>query len=248
MSAIGVFMLLCTKRTSRARSEQGAVLVLGIFLVILFLALGALMIDLVRIERSILTIQTSVDASSLAGALVLRPAPSSDATQEERELSLLRWRAAKVAVFESLAVNPLFAESSSLDPLGCSECCVESPELTYDSDPSWQCVVFGFPMNPDPAVTLRIERGIYYTDPIDGQRRFFSLEGVADCCQVDQCSQVVPACTSSGQELNAPRVANGVRVEITQARVATVLARIFSFSSTQVSRSATSAQSAYPPN
>jgi len=96
------------------KQERGVVLFVGMFGLLLLLALGALVVDIARLERYGRSIQRAVDSASLAAALHLRGdpyAPPSDLTSGG-------WLDAKRAAILALR-NNLIAELS--DQVGAGE-------------------------------------------------------------------------------------------------------------------------------
>lgn len=227
---------------------MGAVTVLGVFLVILFLAVAALLIDIIRIERAALTMQQAADASSLAAATLLKPKPVAEPNMQEGIDMQLRWRAAKVVVFDTIRENPIFGGADGLELSPSELSCAQSIEGP-DNAP-WDCQEYRFPSLENPRLTVKVERGIYYTATNESggkERRFASMEGVLNCCDSEPCRDVIPACTPA-VILSGPSVSNGVRVTLIQHEIPTVLARVFDrtlVSVRNVERSAVSAKSAY---
>lgn len=88
---------------SRRSAERGAVLVAGLFGVMVLLAFGALVVDLLRIERIARSLQRAADAASLAGTLQLKGDPYEYA--EDTPATVSAWRKAKRAAVLALRSN-----------------------------------------------------------------------------------------------------------------------------------------------
>jgi hypothetical protein len=102
-------------RTRGQRSdERGAILIVGLLVCLILLAIGALVIDVPRMERVGRMLQRAADAAALAGAAELnapdcvtaRQASPPDATQ----LAALQqcWQRAKRSAFYALQQNPVY--------------------------------------------------------------------------------------------------------------------------------------------
>ena len=225
------------KSSASRDSERGAVLLVGLALILFFLFIAALVLDIARIERVTLDLQQAADASSLAGASVLKPVP--DGTLDQTET--LGWRAAKVITFRILSRNPIFSDGHEVNggPLAATGC-NELPVPIYDQDDTWKCVELDYPN-----LIVRIERGVYYNDG-SGQLLFSAMDNLTDCCAQSPCREHVAYCAGGGAAA-PPEVSNAVRVRLTLKRIPTIFAGLLHIGEVRnISREAVSSLQPYP--
>lgn len=234
-----MFHNTCQKYPRSCRDEErGAVLIIGLMLILFFLFIAALVLDIARIERVTLDLQQAADAASLAGAAVLKPNPDSSLEASET----LGWRAAKVLAFRLLGRNSVFSDGHEVNggPLAASSC-TDLPTPIYDTSDTWKCIEFDYPN-----LIVRIERGIYYNDG-SGQLLFSSMENLPDCCAQSPCRDHVAYCSSSGVTAEPPQVSNAVRVALTLKRIPTIFAGILHVGDVRlITRQAVSSLQPYP--
>lgn len=231
---------MCHRLTSQhaqpRRAESGAVLIVGLMLILFFLFIAALVLDIARIERVTLDLQQAADSSSLAGAAVLKPNPDGALSQDET----LGWRAAKVLAFRLLSRNPVFSDSHEVSSGPTAGSCNDLPAPIYDVSDTWKCVEYEYPN-----LIVRIERGIYYADS-GSQLIFSSMENLTDCCAQSPCRDHVAFC-SGGSGASPPDVSNAVRVSLTLKRIPTIFAGLLHIGDVRmISREAVSSQQPYP--
>lgn len=110
---------------SQALSERGAALVVGLFVVLILLAIGALVVDVPRMERVGRLLQRAADAAALAGAAELNSEVcrnarfDPDLPPDPVLLDILQtcWKRAKRAAFYYLSENPVYTAESVSIPL-----------------------------------------------------------------------------------------------------------------------------------
>jgi hypothetical protein len=217
---------------TRFQSESGAVLVMGAFLAVLGLMLGTLLIDISLAERALSRHQVYLDAAALSGAMQFH------LNSQEVNESLDGWRAAKVAVFESLNRNiPSIPNNPGADN---SASCADGTSYE-DFDSCWAQITYNFP-----SYTLEIQRGIYWQAEESGAI-FLAFVSLEEQDRVGEDQQTLPACDVTHPNSAASRIgdmfdscdnnqsppylfANAVRLVLTIGTTQAPLAsRIFGF-------------------
>lgn len=210
-------------KLTRAHSQQGGVLVLGLFLIMSILFFGLLVVDVARLELAAEDLQRIADASALGGAeflkreILVEPAP---ARREEN------WRAAKKMTLRLLrsTENPIYGarEERNLESnvfITKADC---DNDLDSGIDENTACRFFDFG-----SVTVAIERGYNFRDESSGfygDPLFTSLEGTfrsgasPDWDTTDRA--LPPRCIQFGMNggptvpLDPTVLANAVRVRV----------------------------------
>lgn len=228
----------------RSYRERGGALVFGLLLLLLFLFFAALVIDLLRAERAARTLQGVADAAALAGASRLAdPAEAcwGDGACEARKRT--GWQEAKEAVFEALALNPIYGDSGEVrGGVIEADSWREPTNHSYDLD-----LIANDPEGSDryghlewdfDGLIVRIERGVYFEDPnsTTGERVFLPADDstIALCTDLRfNSSPLYPTIIPTSRCVCSPRVgadvylvANGVKVTVTLSRLNTTFARV----------------------
>lgn len=211
-----------TYRQRSKTSEAGAVLMFGLFLVLLVLVLGALVMDVPRAERVRRQTQQVADGVALVAALQI--------IQDKSNPS--GWLRVKRYILELLPLNALLGvanlraeieglrEESPSRPSGDPWDTQETNQIDY-SQTEFEL----------PSIFLRIERGCYQapSDPLSSEG-FYSLErflaGGAENPTVDSVGNCISGecCPTAPKQTYA--VANAVRVTLRLKRLATLMAKM----------------------
>jgi len=201
----------------RNRDERGAVLIAGIFGLVVLLAFGALVVDLLRMQRIGLSVQRAVDAASLAAGKGLKGdpytvPPSIDEDGEEipeaeeaRRERLTAKRAVILALRENLIAEGLneLATGAGWELAG-----------TQDAhDPGSLYTGTEFKVAD---LTVIVERGAwYYQEDVNGENDWDSSQNGPYFESLESESGVCPEDTRcTGRPEQNYLFANGVRVRI----------------------------------
>ena len=201
---------------TRGSDQRGATLVFAMLLLVVIFAIGALIIDLLRIERASRSLQRAADAAALAGASQFNRATGFFSSDVDAE----GWRRAKRASLVALRMNPVFGDSEEIlqsDAFGAPG----GP----DQDTNFEASEYGFTEFEFPKLKVRIQRIFYFREifppppPQEARPVEYGLEGrLHGTCNPDDTATISPpgvpdgCCTGS---IMVCQVANAVRVTLT---------------------------------
>lgn len=229
----------------RTRNQRGAVLILAAFLLVVIFAIGALIIDLLRVQRASRTLQRAADAAALAGASQLRR------TIDTTNGTIDDWKRSKRAVFAALRSNPVFGDFGEI--LNSGEFGIEGgspprgypPDVTYEDPDSH----YAYSAYDYPNLDVDIERLFYYRATDTTSIRELVLEGRDWCGNPSPPPELmVPISNCCLASTPTFQVANAVRVTLTLKRLPLFFGRFVGLESlTTLSRTALGTAEILPP-
>ena len=214
-------MLLVSTRSPRS-GESGSFLIIGAIITFAGLTLGALVIDILRVEQVGRSLQRAADAAALAGTIHLVP----DNVPGEISLGeLTGWQRAKRGSFSALRANPIEGDSGEIQQPGTfGTGGGNSDPFENPDDSNYKYTEYTFPN-----LFIRIERG-RWVEPCTPNAQFESLEDPGDAAALP------------------PSQATAVRVTLRLLSLPTTIARFFGFERfTLIERVATAAPEGCSP-
>jgi|GEM_PF-7106373 len=218
----------------KRRKQSGAVLMLGLYLIVSVLFLGVLVVDLARLELAAQSLQRAADAMALGAAERLRRGPL---PVENSQARVDEWRKAKLYALYLMrnSENSIYGATNPRDLFPINNLNIEPTDCVGDldasDDPRLQCRTFDFS-----DVTFTIERGYYFRPEVGGiygEAKFVSLEGVFtnpsagptwDTMPLANSPSLVPiqclgtlnidGSVNPGFNINPTGLANAVRIQI----------------------------------
>jgi hypothetical protein len=218
--------------------QRGAVLIFSLLLLFLIFALGALIVDLLRIERASRSLQQTADSAALAGATQL------GARCHESEGTLNQWNFAKRAAIAAIRTNQIFGD-------GEDTAAWQHPTLEGYEDPTvTPGEIYRYSDFDFPRLHVSIERVLYYRreDCLPGSECTpieLSLEGRTECEPAYPTPGLPAECC--GNDFPYVR-ANAVRVTLTLKSLPLMFGRFVGLSDLSVlTRSALGSPDIAPP-
>jgi len=185
--------------------ERGAILVAGAIGIIALLAFGALVVDLLRMERIGRSLHRAADAAALAGSLNLKGDPYEPPT--DLNATLAGWRSAKRAAILAVRQNLIAEDTGAV--AGAAAWGQDGLEDPWESTARYRNTIITVGK-----IRVTIERGAWlYLEGTDAEHDadashpspyFESLESSDGRC---------PGATTCSPKVNHP-YANGVKVKI----------------------------------
>lgn len=231
---------------SRVRShEEGAVLILSIFIIFLALAFAALLVDILRLEGVVAKLQAIRDAASVAATYELRTAKSGNywrpldvGNDSEDDLNARNgWDRVSMAFFATLNANRVSGlQQQTFQPcVGCPNGATgrSFPTGSSTGDPNYAFRSYSFD-----EVDITFERGVYERPSATAAKKFYSFDSHAavingsTLCTVLTGSDRPPSCVDPVTLRAYPvaSIANAVQVTLTYKGASPVLANLLGWS------------------